>query len=48
VFPDTNAHGGGENPQWLYTVRFAAGEVWGDSSRDKIHADLWEPYLAAL
>ncbi len=48
VFPDSNAHGGGENPQWLYTVRFGAGEVWGNSSRDSIHADLWEPYLAAL
>ena len=22
VFPDVNAHGGGEDPQWLYTVRF--------------------------
>lgn len=45
VFPDTNAHGGGENPQWLYTVRFTAAEVWGGDSTDKIHADLWEPYL---
>ncbi len=48
VFPDSNAHGKGEDAQWLYTVRFAAGEVWGTSSPDKIHADLWEPYLAAL
>lgn len=47
VFPDSNAHGKGEDAQWLYTVRFAAGEVWGSSSRDTIHADLWEPYLAA-
>lgn len=45
VFPDSNAHGGGENPQWLYTVRFTAAEVWGSGSTDKIHADLWEPYL---
>jgi len=47
VFPDSNAHGKGEDPQWLYTVRFAAGDVWGNASRDTIHADLWEPYLAA-
>ena len=47
VFPDSNAHGQGEDPQWLYSVRFEAREVWGNASRDKIHADLWEPYLAA-
>ena len=45
VFPDANAHGKGENPQWLYTVRFTAQEVWGSDARDLIHADLWEPYL---
>ena len=32
VFPDTNAHGQGENPQWLYTVVFDAGEIWGESA----------------
>ena len=45
VFPDSNAHGKGEDPHWLYTVRFTAAEVWGNGSADKIHADLWEPYL---
>lgn len=45
VFPDSNAHGRGEDPQWLYTLRFTAHEVWGRGSRDLIHADLWEPYL---
>ena len=29
VFPDANAHGRGEHPQWLYAVRFAAAELWG-------------------
>lgn len=48
VYPDSNAHGGGEDPQWLYTVRFAASEVWGTSSKHCNHADLWEPYLEAL
>lgn len=47
VFPDSNAHGEGENPQILYTVRFLASEVWGRKSHDLIHADLWEPYLEA-
>lgn len=47
VFPDSNAHGGGENPQWLYTVRFTACELWGEDRNlaDSVHADLWEPYL---
>jgi nitrile hydratase len=46
VFPDSNARGAGEDPQWLYTVRFAARELWGeDTTADAVHADLWEPYL---
>ena len=35
VFPDANAHGGGEDPQWLYSVRFAARELWGDGGRPR-------------
>jgi nitrile hydratase len=47
VFPDTNAHGKGEDPQPLYTVRFRARDIWGEARhpRDEISADLWEPYL---
>ena len=47
VFPDSNAHGLGEDPHWLYTVRFTARELWGEdrNARDTVHADLWEPYL---
>ena len=47
VFPDTNAHSLGENPQHLYSVRFAARELWGEqaSSRDAICLDLWDDYL---
>ena len=47
VLPDSNAHFRGENPQHLYTVRFAARELWGESAapRDVIHLDLWEDYL---
>lgn len=47
VFPDANAHGGGEDPHPLYTVRFTAQELWGEaaSPRDSVCLDLWEPYL---
>jgi nitrile hydratase subunit beta len=45
VFPDSNACGDGEDPQWLYTVRFTGEEVWGGGARHVIHARLWEPYL---
>jgi nitrile hydratase beta subunit len=50
VFPDSNAHGHGENPERVYNVRFAAEDVWGateDAERHAIHFDLWEPYLEA-
>jgi nitrile hydratase len=48
VFPDTNAHGLGENPQHLYTVRIGARELWGDSAEPNecVLVDLWESYLA--
>ncbi len=45
VFPDSNALGLGENPQWLYTVRFTAKELWGHATDDTVMLDLWEPYL---
>jgi nitrile hydratase beta subunit len=47
VFPDSHAHGGGEDPQPLYTVRFTAGELWGPDGLpgDTVSLDLWEPYL---
>jgi nitrile hydratase beta subunit len=47
VFPDTNAHFLGEKPQHLYSVRFAARELWGDhaSPRDFVHLDMWDDYL---
>jgi nitrile hydratase len=47
VFPDTNALGQGENPQWLYTVRFDARELWGCEAdpKLKVSVDAWEPYL---
>lgn len=47
VFPDSHAHGGGEDPRHLYTVRFAARSLWGDvaNALDSVALDLWEPYL---
>jgi nitrile hydratase beta subunit len=47
VFPDTNARFLGEQPQHLYSVRFAARELWGEdaSPRDFVHIDLWDSYL---
>jgi nitrile hydratase len=47
VFPDTNALDDGENPSRLYTVRFAARELWGADAhpKDTVSLDLWEPYL---
>jgi nitrile hydratase len=47
VFPDTNAMLAGEHPQYLYSVRFSARELWGETSspRDAVYLDLWEEYL---
>jgi nitrile hydratase subunit beta len=47
VFPDTSAHSGDENPQHVYSVRFAARELWGEqaSPRDSVYLDLWDNYL---
>jgi len=47
VFPDSNAHFRGENPQHLYSVRFSARELWGEgaAARDAVYIDLWEDYL---
>lgn len=47
VFPDTNAHGQGEQPDWLYTVRFDARELWGRDAdpASAVSIDAWEAYL---
>jgi nitrile hydratase len=47
VFADTNARGEGEQPQHLYSVRFDARELWGDSAepRQTVYLDCWESYL---
>ncbi len=47
VFPDTNAPFEGEKPQHVYSVRFAARELWGEqaSPRDAVYLDMWDDYL---
>jgi nitrile hydratase beta subunit len=47
VFPDSNAHGRGGAPQWLYTVCFSGSELWGDDGdpNSTISIDAWESYL---
>jgi nitrile hydratase subunit beta len=47
VFPDTNAHFLGEHPQHVYSVRFAARELWGAdvAPQDGVYVDLWDNYL---
>jgi len=49
VFPDSHAAGKGQDPRHLYSVRFAARELWGPSAAaaDSVAIDLWEPYLEA-
>jgi nitrile hydratase beta subunit len=50
VFPDSNAIDRGEDPHWLYTVRFDGRELWGGSSDPTVNVSIaaWEPYLEPL
>lgn len=50
VFPDANAQGLGEQPQWLYTVVFTGRELWGEDAADglTVSIDAWEPYVERL
>jgi nitrile hydratase subunit beta len=48
VFADTHAQGLGEQPQWLYTVAFEEGELWGGNispQQSRVSVDIWESYL---
>jgi nitrile hydratase subunit beta len=49
VFPDANALGKGEQPQWLYSVRFETTELWGHvcAGSCSVYVDCWESYLDA-
>lgn len=47
VYPDSKAHGHGDNPQWLYTVVFDGTQLWGPDSdpKLKVSVEAFEPYL---
>ena len=47
VFPDSNAHCLGEKPQHVYSVRFAARELWGEQAppKDTVIVAMWDDYL---
>lgn len=47
VLPDASAAGRGEQPQWLYTVRFTGAELWGPDGDPglTVAIDAWEGYL---
>lgn len=46
-FPDTAAHGLGHKAQHVYSVRFGAQELWGEtaSPHDSVYIDLFDDYL---
>jgi nitrile hydratase beta subunit len=47
VFADAHAQGLGEQPQWLYTVVFDGGTLWGAGAEPglSVSVDAWESYL---
>ena len=47
AFQDTVPQGVEPLPQAVYSVRFDAGELWGESAeaRETLHVDMWESYL---
>jgi nitrile hydratase subunit beta len=47
AFPDSRAHGRGDDPQWLYTVRFTGAELWGPDTDPtlSVSIDAFEAYL---
>jgi nitrile hydratase subunit beta len=49
VFNDSAAQGLGPKPQHVYSVRFAARELWGGAAaaHDSVYVDLWDDHLEA-
>lgn len=47
VFPDTRVRSLGDKPQHVYSVRFAARELWGEKAptHDYVYIDMWDDYL---
>ena len=50
IFPDRHATSGDKQPKHLYSVRFDARELWGETDaqgKSAVYVDLFEPYLEA-
>ena len=47
LLPDTNAYGGPDKPERVYTVGFSARELWGNEApeSDSLYIDMFESYL---
>lgn len=47
LLPDTNAYGGPDTPERVYTVGFTARELWGDEApaADSLYIDMFDSYL---
>ena len=50
VFQDTAAYSKGEKPQHVYSVRFAARDLWGEQAapQDSVYLDLCDDYLEPI
>jgi nitrile hydratase len=50
VFQDTAAYSKGEKPQYVYSVRFAARDLWGEQAapKDAVYLDLCNDYLEPI
>ncbi|MFF4896092.1 SH3-like domain-containing protein [Streptomyces sp. NPDC001068] len=49
VLPDTNAHFKGENPQYVYSVRFDSHELWGTGAESfTLVVEMYESYLETV
>ena len=50
VFQDTAVYSKGEKPQYVYSVRFAARDLWGQQAapKDAVYLDLCNDYLEPI
>ena len=50
LLADTNAHGGPDKPQHVYSVKFSACELWGEDApaKDTVCIDLHDDYMDPL
>jgi nitrile hydratase len=49
IFPDSVVVSGDEDRQWVYTVTFTGGDLWGPDGEPglRVSIDAYEPYLEA-